>query len=110
MGVLFLADLGLAARVEQTVGAYMATHVKGTFNFMSPEMFDDEAVLTKAVDIWAAACCVLEMLTGQEPFAGCKMQHMVKTVGVLKQHPPLHVLPPRLQVNMGVFLVDSVVR
>jgi serine/threonine protein kinase len=99
-GTLFVADFGLAARLTDA-GQYMADDIKGQLNFMACEMFQNGAVLTPAVDIWAAACCILQMATGREPFAGRQMRQIIMAVGMQKQHPPLEGVPQNIQVHRG---------
>jgi serine/threonine protein kinase len=61
------------------------TSIKGTFNYMAPEAF--EPPLGVEADVWSMACMVLEMSTGQPPWAGLQMQQIMMAVGVRKRVP-----------------------
>ena len=55
--------------------------------FVAPEMYDDEHEVDPAVDIYALGLCLLQMLTGQQPYVECeKAHHLFKKV--TNGHPP----------------------
>ena len=96
---MFLADFGISV---EAYGHYSAiSGVNGTFAYMAPEMIDDRARITAAVDVWAAAGSILEMLTGQAPFAGRQIQHIMAAL-TRREHPSLD--SPLVSPGMRSFL------
>ncbi|KAB5560384.1 hypothetical protein DKX38_005341 [Salix brachista] len=65
-----IADLGCAKRVDEQSGADwdMTTSIAGTPLYMAPEVARAEQQGFPA-DIWAVGCTVVEMATGQAPWA-----------------------------------------
>jgi len=61
-----IGDLGMATT---TSSFKFAVSVIGTPEFMAPEMFDEN--YGNSVDIYAFGMCVLEMATGEFPYAEC---------------------------------------
>lgn len=61
-GVLKLADFGSAQTFDEGRG------MQGTPYWMAPEVIRGETV-TWAADIWSLGCVIVEMFTGQRPFA-----------------------------------------
>jgi serine/threonine protein kinase len=62
----FLADFGIAVILQTTV--HRGTSIVGTCNYMAPEAFEVEGI-GKHTDVWALACVIVEMITGQRPWA-----------------------------------------
>ncbi|MGE2816114.1 serine/threonine-protein kinase [Mycobacterium heidelbergense] len=72
---VYLVDFGIA----QTKGDPRLTTVGtqiGTLNYMAPERFNDKAT-TPTVDVYSLACVLYESLTGDAPFAGDSLEHLV---------------------------------
>ena len=94
-GNLFIADFGRA----QTFG-FVQNAVKGTWNYLCPELFETGVPIDSKVDIWAAGCCILHMLTGKKPFIGLQM-HQIRVKVCVKQEMPSEVssvvIPPNLK-------------
>jgi serine/threonine kinase PknH len=81
---VYLVDFGIA----QTKGDPRLTTVGtqiGTLNYMAPERFNDKAT-TPAVDVYSLACVLYESLTGDAPFDGDSLEHLV--AGHLALPPP----------------------
>ena len=81
---VYLVDFGIA----QTKGDPRLTTVGtqiGTLNYMAPERFNDKAT-TPAVDVYSLACVLYESVTGDAPFAGDSLEHLV--AGHLVLPPP----------------------
>ena len=104
-GSLFISDFGISFQVQNTIGQFYAqkTEAKGTMNYMPQELFDDEVQINGKVDVWAGACCIVQMLTGQIPFNGCQMGQIVKKITVKKESPP-EALSPDIPENIKVVL------
>ena len=58
-GEAVLSDFGISARL-QTV-ATVDAGVRGTFNYMAPEAFDERNAPGPPLDVWSMACVVVEM-------------------------------------------------
>ncbi|MEW5300653.1 MAG: hypothetical protein WDW36_003567 [Sanguina aurantia] len=83
-GHAVLADFGIARCVNATVGSVRPTQTGGTFNYMAPEQMGDDgdgdegaggggggsAGVNSKTDVWALACTLVHMLTGQPPLSG----------------------------------------
>ncbi|WP_369804988.1 serine/threonine-protein kinase [Mycobacterium sp. IS-836] len=88
---VYLVDFGIA----QTKGDPRLTTVGtqiGTLNYMAPERFNEKAT-TPSVDVYSLACVLYESLTGEAPFAGESLEHLVAA--------HLAVPPPRPSVTTG---------
>jgi serine/threonine protein kinase len=99
-----LGDFGVAKILDDTSGldreqTLTGTNVAvGTEFYMGPELFAPKPVLTGAVDQYALAVLVYEMLCGRRPFSGDTAHIIVEVTS--KEAPPLNRqqpgLPPRL--------------
>lgn len=108
-GFVKVLDFGLAKLTEklienQPTGFRIPTSkiaytepgmVMGTAKYMSPEQAQGLAV-DERTDIWSFGAVLYEMLTGNAPFDGPTMSHVI--VAILEQEPaPLTQHPPELQ-------------
>ena len=86
-----IADFGISTVLSRAT-RYVPTTIKGAFNYMAPESFEEEGIGFE-VDIWALGCVVLEMSTATMPWAGRQMQQIWKAVCVDRRIPdvPDHV-------------------
>lgn len=93
-GHAVLADFGIARCVNATVGSVRPTQMGGTFNYMAPEQMCDEgdegeegggssAGVNSKTDVWALACTLIHMLTGQPPLSGRNAMQIMMTVRLL---------------------------
>jgi serine/threonine protein kinase len=95
-----LGDFGVAKVVDETglidkEQTLTGTHVAvGTELYMGPELFSPKPTLTGAVDQYALAVMVYELLCGRRPFVG-DTAHLIVEV-TTKQPPPLDRLQPGL--------------
>ena len=64
----YLVDFGIAEARGETHLTMAGYHV-GSWDYMAPERFRDQAT-TPAVDIYSLACVLYEALTGRKPFPG----------------------------------------
>jgi serine/threonine-protein kinase len=71
----YLVDFGIAETTGDTRLTGAGTKV-GTLNYMSPERFTDKPA-TSAVDVYALAGVLYEALTGEMPFAGDSLEHLL---------------------------------
>jgi serine/threonine protein kinase len=76
------ADFGIAVIVS-SIAHTPWTSIVGTFNYMAPEAFEPQAFaegIGPHTDVWALACVMVEMLTGQKPWVGMQMQQISRAV------------------------------
>jgi serine/threonine protein kinase len=71
----YLVDFGIAETKGDTRLTMTGTHV-GSFAYMAPERFLDQAV-RPAVDVYALACVLYEALTGDTPFPGDSLEQVI---------------------------------
>jgi serine/threonine-protein kinase len=71
----YLVDFGIAETKGDTRLTMTGTHI-GSFAYMAPERFLDQAI-TPAVDVYALACVLYEALTGHTPFPGDSLEQVI---------------------------------
>ncbi|MGZ6780500.1 MAG: protein kinase domain-containing protein, partial [Mycobacterium sp.] len=71
----YLVDFGIAATIGDSRLTTAGTKI-GTLNYMAPERFSDQAA-THSVDVYSLACVLYESLTGQAPYAGESLEHLL---------------------------------
>jgi serine/threonine protein kinase len=82
------ADFGIAVFLQTTV--HRGTSIAGTWNYMAPEAFEPQAFaegIGKHTDVWGLACVIVEMHTGQRPWADMQMQQIMMAVCVQQRTP-----------------------
>lgn len=88
-GVVKVLDFGLARNTGTTT--HSASNMAGTFNYMAPELFNDEPP-TVGSDLWAAGVMLCDLLSGHHPFdTATPMKLMLSVVSKL---PDLSGLDP----------------
>jgi serine/threonine-protein kinase len=114
-GTVKVLDFGLAKAFDPVVAtAGLATmsptlsiHVThagiilGTAAYMSPEQARGKTV-DKRADIWAFGVVWFEMLTGQQPFPGDDISHVLARV--IERDPDWTALPPALSPSLATYL------
>ena len=85
-GNLVIADFGISLSF-QTIGCVQTSQI-GTWNYMCPELYKTGVSIDFQVDVWAGACCMLQMLTGNKPFKGLQMMQIMMKVCVERELPP----------------------
>lgn len=79
-----LTDFGIAKSVEEEGGITQTAELLGTLNYMAPEQAAGKR-LSRAADIYSLGAILFELLTGQPPFYGPKMEVLRQ---VLHEDPP----------------------
>ena len=72
----YLIDFGIARVIEET-RVTKSGDTLGTFQYIAPERLDVQALEDARADIYSLACVLYESLTGQPPFPGHTMAHLV---------------------------------
>jgi serine/threonine-protein kinase len=99
----YLVDFGIA---EATGDSHltMTGHQVGTFDYMAPERFSDQAA-TSSVDVYSLACVLYEALTGDTPFPGHSVEQAI--AAHLSSPPPQ---PSAVDPRVPASLDDVIVR
>mmetsp|Transcript_44466 Transcript_44466/g.111403 ORF Transcript_44466/g.111403 Transcript_44466/m.111403 type:complete len:788 (+) Transcript_44466:160-2523(+) len=102
-GHYVIADFGMSRVVDGTMSRFLPSSVQGTLAYMAPEQFDPDGFggVGLEADVWALACTVCEMLSGECPWKGLKMAAVVRKVSVNGEHPPI---PAGLPLAVAVTL------
>ena len=90
-GGLVISDFGISVQLDESITHMMPTSVQGTVAYMSPEALDPEMYggVGMPSDIWALGCCVIEMLSGRQPFAGVPYHQIMRKVCDRREAPEL---------------------
>ena len=92
-GVIKLTDFGASKRLEELVSANGTQSLKGTPNWMAPEVITKN-LYCRQNDIWGVGCTIIEMATGRPPWSDHKDQMSVLfAIAQAKAPPPF---PPAL--------------
>jgi len=83
---VYLTDFGLARQVEASTGVTATGAFVGTLDYVAPEQIRGERVDARA-DVYALACVLFELLTGQPPFAA-RDDKVAKMYAHLQEEPP----------------------
>ncbi|XP_061921807.1 cyclin-dependent kinase-like 2 isoform X2 [Entelurus aequoreus] len=89
-GVVKLCDFGLARTVASPTRGTAYTDYVATRWYRAPELLVGDTKYSKPVDVWAAGCLLVEMLTGQPLFPGDsdldQIYHIVRLFDDLTAH------------------------
>ncbi|ORC86246.1 protein kinase [Trypanosoma theileri] len=85
-GTLKISDFGTA---KHLIDAHNHSTLAGTAYFMAPEVILASDTVGLASDVWSVGCCVIEMLTGEPPFAAVRNQYAMM-MRVAETHGELH--------------------
>ena len=105
-GSLFIGDFGISFQVQNTIGQFYAqkSTMKGAFNYMPQELFDTDVRIDGKVDVWAGACCIVQMLTGLVPFSQFPQAGQIITKVFVKRESPPEALSPDIPENIKAIL------
>uniref|UniRef100_A0A1I8GSV6 Protein kinase domain-containing protein n=1 Tax=Macrostomum lignano TaxID=282301 RepID=A0A1I8GSV6_9PLAT len=104
-----LIDFGLSHRLGTSISHSTASSVKGTLNFMAPELLgdDEKIVYSTASDVWAFGCAVYQMATGERPFE--KIKNLNRLIHTLKEQ-GAQLLPDSCSSLLKDFYASCVMR
>ena len=86
-----LTDFGVAKVREQQ--ATLTGHVMMTYEYASPEQFDDPKNVSAATDYYSLGVVLYECLTGTPPFQLVEGRMHTLMTQVMNEHPPVMHLP-----------------
>ncbi|GAX81937.1 hypothetical protein CEUSTIGMA_g9365.t1 [Chlamydomonas eustigma] len=99
-GTAVLTDFGISEIITSTIGMVKQSQMAGTLNYMSPEQMDYErsAGVGPSADVWALACTMIHMLTGEAPMSDMNMWQIIHKIHEDKGTPELpRDLPYKIQ-------------
>jgi tetratricopeptide (TPR) repeat protein len=76
-GTFCLADFGVTREIKTHS---ITQHTAGTYNYMPPEAFNKNPVVSPATDIWAVAVIFQELLTGNLPFSQSEIPSLMYSI------------------------------
>ncbi|NUN47334.1 MAG: serine/threonine protein kinase [Candidatus Brocadiae bacterium] len=94
-GVVKIADLGIAKKLDPNRDATDAGLVLGTPNYMAPEQAQDASLTDRRSDIYALGSTAYHMLTGKPPYTGKNALEVLTSV-VKKKPVPIEKVRPDL--------------
>ena len=83
--------------------AHTTKDARGTGSYLAPELLEEHAVVTKAVDIWGLGCLLYEVATSKPAFSG---YHDIRDYAVAKCILKIPVFP--FEKYRGVSLADTI--
>ena len=87
-GKLKICDFGAAKMYENELSETgLVTSAKGSMPWMAPEVMKQKGYGRKA-DIWSLGCCLIEMLSGKQPWDGVENQVTLMTKMLLYSESP----------------------
>jgi predicted Ser/Thr protein kinase len=92
-GEPYVADFGLAKRVDDERSLTESGALIGTPRYMAPEQAAGQKDLTVAADVYSLGVVLYERLTGQTPFNGATMLEIVRQVREAEAPRPSSILP-----------------
>lgn len=82
-GVIKISDFGISKRVEDNLLSTARIHrpsLQGSVFWMAPEVVKQTSYTRKA-DIWSLGCLIVEMLTGEHPWANLTQMQAIFRIG-----------------------------
>ncbi|KAF8526889.1 kinase-like domain-containing protein [Hysterangium stoloniferum] len=99
-GIPHLTDFGLSRILDGTVGVTTSSNVAGSLRWMSHELINNQKADKKS-DVWAFGMTVLEILTGEQPYAEIKLDPAVLML-IIKG-----IFPSRPKASFAPALTDE---
>jgi tRNA A-37 threonylcarbamoyl transferase component Bud32 len=92
-GTHFVADFGLAKRIDAQVSLSETGDVIGTPRYMPPEQANGRKDLTTAVDTYALGVILYERLTGRTPYQGQTLLEILRQLREEEPAKPRSIVP-----------------
>ncbi|KAJ3134100.1 hypothetical protein HK100_003841 [Physocladia obscura] len=107
-GVVKIADFGISKKTDFKYQMNARnSEMKGSLNWMAPEVMADKGAYGVSADIWSLGCVVLEMLEGQKPWNNVDMFNLMQRVGKNGESP---AIPRNFSDETVVFLKACFIR
>jgi WD40 repeat protein/tRNA A-37 threonylcarbamoyl transferase component Bud32 len=85
-GTPYVADFGLAKRIERDAGLTQSGVIVGTASYMAPEQARADKALTTAADVYALGAILYELLAGRPPF---RADSVLETLRQVQEEEPV---------------------
>ncbi|MGC3971083.1 MAG: serine/threonine-protein kinase [Pirellulales bacterium] len=92
-GTHYVADFGLAKRIDAQVSLSETGDIVGTPRYMAPEQANGKRDLTTAVDTYALGVILYERLTGRTPYNGLTMLEIIRQLRDEEPVKPSSIVP-----------------
>ncbi|KAI0302168.1 hypothetical protein BC826DRAFT_966178 [Russula brevipes] len=90
-GGIKISDFGISKKLEDNLMPGNRLHrpsLQGSVYWMAPEVVKQVAY-TKKADIWSVGCLIVEMLTGEHPWAQLNQMQAIFKIGSFSAKPPI---------------------
>ncbi|KAF8274896.1 hypothetical protein EI94DRAFT_1560310 [Lactarius quietus] len=90
-GGIKISDFGISKKLEDNLLPGNRLHrpsLQGSVYWMAPEVVKQVAY-TKKADIWSVGCLIVEMLTGEHPWAQLNQMQAIFKIGSFSAKPPI---------------------
>ncbi|EGG06016.1 uncharacterized protein MELLADRAFT_48587, partial [Melampsora larici-populina 98AG31] len=112
-GVIKISDFGISKRVEDNLLSNARVHrpsLQGSVFWMAPEVVKQTSYTRKA-DIWSLGCLIVEMLTGEHPWANLtQMQAIFRIGSFATPEIPDDITDDCIDLLKQTFLIDHLAR
>ncbi|KAH9996810.1 hypothetical protein BJV77DRAFT_1065586 [Russula vinacea] len=102
-GGIKISDFGISKKLEDNLMPGNRLHrpsLQGSVYWMAPEVVKQVAY-TKKADIWSVGCLIVEMLTGEHPWAQLNQMQAIFKIGSFSAKPPI---PSDISTDAQIFL------
>ncbi|KAI0273762.1 hypothetical protein BC834DRAFT_816743 [Gloeopeniophorella convolvens] len=90
-GGIKISDFGISKKLEDNLMPGNRLHrpsLQGSVYWMAPEVVKQVAY-TKKADVWSVGCLIVEMLTGEHPWAQLNQMQAIFKIGSFSAKPPI---------------------
>ena len=101
-GICKLSDFGVSKKIKDDLDQSNSYSIKGTPNYMAPEIVKNNDVITRFSDIWSLGCTVIEMINGKPPWSNIKNPFNVLFKIANSKSPP--DIPKNCSFNLRDFI------
>ena len=101
-GICKLSDFGVSKKIKDDLDKTNSYSIKGTPNYMAPEIVKNNDIITRFSDIWSLGCTVIEMINGKPPWSHIKNPFKVLFQIANSKSPP--DIPKNCSFNLRNFI------